>query len=624
MHKLHVAVASPRHRPSISLAHKSEDNVGASLDRNSKGGSPKGGGLKLSSSALSRIRTPAHRSSSGSGFDRTMTMLEVLSSNNSLGTLSHRDSAEASAVTAHVLPAAGPSSCLGHKELEGFWTSDLCIGAEPQEGFQHLRHHDMPSPPWLLGSLDGAKAPHSKAEGATTAAPGSSVVQPHSSPFQQASPDAFTLWREGKQGATASAPESGPNRLEGIVEEKTNSICSEGPAAGKSEWSVKAVRSATASSSGEAKAEFFEVSIHPLLPGPGRRPMAMMSVANVSEQCQVQDALLSLAEGQLLLLSSFLPQHAIEFLAKQCNAASLPQPHSLARSHRQVTLMFVDVVGFTSMATRCKPHDVMLLLNTLFSRFDSLTDKFNVHKLETAGDCYIVTAGILSNEERNGFVSTLESHDPTASARRVMEFAKALLGETAKVKMPRSSGDAPVQVRIGIHTGDVVSGLIGSKLPKFSLCGDAMNTASRMESTGQAGRIQVSETTHALLPEYAWQAHSVIVKGKGAMRSFLWDPEVNGGWSLAARPPAQQSSPLPQVLCGGSNPNSEPLYRMSTSGTVPGSSRGSPCLPEQYQLALCATETLVSGKDHHHQLRLKRASSMHGLKSLAQGASATS
>eukprot|EP00967_Tisochrysis_lutea_P071298 scaffold94597_cov20-Tisochrysis_lutea.AAC.1 len=205
----------------------------------------------------------------------------------------------------------------------------------------------MPSPPWLLGSLDGAKAPHSKAEGATTAAPGSSVVQPHSSPFQQASPDAFTLWREGKQGATASAPggaklplpvtdgvrlrccctgtragcacagimgqwiqsalvqsvwdnkfgrackdgfkllsctcaqlyeklvchvyelESGPNRLEGIVEEKTNSICSEGPAAGKSEWSVKAVRSATASSSGEAKAEFFEVSIHPLLPGPG-------------------------------------------------------------------------------------------------------------------------------------------------------------------------------------------------------------------------------------------------------------------------------------------------------------------------------------------------------------------
>eukprot|EP00967_Tisochrysis_lutea_P114575 scaffold182722_cov17-Tisochrysis_lutea.AAC.1 len=55
-------------------------------------------------------------------------------------------------------------------------------------------------------------------------------------------------------------------------------------------------------------------------------------------------------------------------------------------------------------------------------------------QLETAGDCYIVTAGILSNEERNGFVSTLESHDPTASARRVMEFAKALLGETAKVR----------------------------------------------------------------------------------------------------------------------------------------------------------------------------------------------
>ncbi|KAF5836773.1 nucleotide cyclase [Dunaliella salina] len=269
------------------------------------------------------------------------------------------------------------------------------------------------------------------------------------------------------------------------------------------------------------------------------------------------------------------------------------------------------------MTTRCQPHDVMLLLNTLFSRFDSLTDKFNVFKLETAGDCYVVTAGILSNEERNGFVSTLESHDPAASARRVMEFAKALLEETAKVKMPPSSGEASVQVRIGIHTGDVVSGLVGFKLPKFSLCGDAMCTASRLESSGQAGRIQVSETTHALLPEYAWQAKSVTVKGKGAMRSFLWDPETNEGWSLEARPLSQQSSPLPLVPMQGSNPSSERGHRMSTGGDQRRGSwrRSSPCLAEHYQLALLATETLVSGKDHLHQLRSKKACSL-----LAQGA----
>ncbi|KAF5836771.1 hypothetical protein DUNSADRAFT_5461 [Dunaliella salina] len=331
-HTLHVAAGSTQHRPSVLLGvHRSEGNAGASLDRAYKCGSPKSGGLKLSSSALSRIRAPAHRSSSGSGFDRTMTMLEVLTSSTSWGTTSSlRDSNEAPATApAHAFPVTASSGSPGqrdspkelegvgkgspgHKEAkEGFWPeSGLCIGEfEPCEGSQHKGAHDAFSHPWLFGSLDGDsnKAHHvTKAEGAlSVAAPASSV---HHSPFQQASPDSFTR-KEGKLGTATSAPESGLNRLEGIVEENANSVSgSEGAAVGRSDPSARAVRSAPPSSSEEARTEFFEVSLHPLLLGPGRRPMAMMSLANVSEQCQVQDALLSLAEGQLLLLSSFLPQ----------------------------------------------------------------------------------------------------------------------------------------------------------------------------------------------------------------------------------------------------------------------------------------------------------------------------
>ncbi|KAF5829774.1 nucleotide cyclase [Dunaliella salina] len=209
-------------------------------------------------------------------------------------------------------------------------------------------------------------------------------------------------------------------------------------------------------------------------------------------------------------------QHAIEFLAKRdSNADTIPQNvGKLARSHKMATVLFMDICGFTSMSKAVEPHKVLEMLNTLFSAVDKLTDEYKVHKVETAGDCYIVSCGVLWDQTSNGFQCTLDNHDhPEVSARRMMEFAKAVLQETGKAKMPNSS--EPVQMRVGIHSGDVVSGLIGSKLPKFSIFGDTMNTAARMESTGKPGRIHVSETTQGLLPEYAWEAMGKInVKGK--------------------------------------------------------------------------------------------------------------
>mmetsp|Transcript_18118 Transcript_18118/g.50743 ORF Transcript_18118/g.50743 Transcript_18118/m.50743 type:complete len:350 (-) Transcript_18118:842-1891(-) len=222
-----------------------------------------------------------------------------------------------------------------------------------------------------------------------------------------------------------------------------------------------------------------------------------------------------------------MPQHAIQFLALQSTAAVPQHVGQLARAHKGVTLLFMDIVGFTQMSKAVEPQEVMIFLNTLFSLFDQLTNMHGVHKVETAGDCYIVGGGIMSPQpSSDGFQVVAEDDvDPAVSARQVMEFAKAMLEVAGQVKMPDTH--QPVRIRVGLHTGNVVSGLIGSKLPKFSVFGDAMNTASRMESTGVPGRIHVSEATRNLLPQEEWEATGgVEVKGKGLMESYLWIPRL--------------------------------------------------------------------------------------------------
>ncbi|KAF5829769.1 hypothetical protein DUNSADRAFT_15534 [Dunaliella salina] len=269
----------------------------------------------------------------------------------------------------------------------------------------------------------------------------------------------------------------------------------------------------------------FDVSVSVCRPEEGNRSPLLVVICNSTEHSQVRTTLTALAESQLELLSSALPQHAIQFLAMQSVEAVPENVGQLARAHQDVTIMFMDIVGFTEMSKNCKPVEVMVFLNTLFSMFDRLVDIHGVHKVETAGDCYIVSGGIMSpSQSGKGFGLVVEEkHDPKESAKRVMEFAKALLETAGQVRMPDTH--QPVQVRVGLHTGDAVTGLIGSKLPKFSIFGDTMCTASRMESTGLPGRIHVSEATRALLQHEQWEATGGIeVKGKGLMDTYLWAP----------------------------------------------------------------------------------------------------
>ncbi|KXZ53574.1 hypothetical protein GPECTOR_6g491 [Gonium pectorale] len=195
---------------------------------------------------------------------------------------------------------------------------------------------------------------------------------------------------------------------------------------------------------------------------------------------------------------------------------------ALARSHPQVTLLFADIKGFTPMCGVLEPHAVMAMLNELFSRFDELLDQHGVFKVETIGDCYFVAGGLIA-EDDDGMAVVREERDPL-HAHKVFTFAKAMLAAAREVRVP-TSGE-PVSIRIGMHTGPVVSGVVGTRMPRFCLFGDTVNTASRMESTGTPGAIHASEATHALLRAEAWTPTGGLeVKGKGRMQTYLWFPE---------------------------------------------------------------------------------------------------
>ncbi|KAG2451869.1 hypothetical protein HYH02_003645 [Chlamydomonas schloesseri] len=196
--------------------------------------------------------------------------------------------------------------------------------------------------------------------------------------------------------------------------------------------------------------------------------------------------------------------------------------------HPEVTLLFADIKGFTPMCKEVEPKQVMALLNALYSRYDAMLDKYGVYKVETIGDCYFVAGGLI-HEDEDGMTAVRDrsSHEDPLHAERVFMFAKAMLAAATEVRMP-TTGE-PVEIRIGLHTGPVVSGVVGTRMPRFCLFGDTVNTASRMESTGAPGAIHASESTFARLAmahgDPQWESTGGIeVKGKGLMQTYVWRP----------------------------------------------------------------------------------------------------
>ncbi|GIL53829.1 hypothetical protein Vafri_9470 [Volvox africanus] len=195
----------------------------------------------------------------------------------------------------------------------------------------------------------------------------------------------------------------------------------------------------------------------------------------------------------------------------------------LATAHRCVTVLFADIVGFTTMCNCLEPLDIMNFLNGLYTRFDSLCDIYGVYKVETIGDCFMAVGGLITVDGEGFKAVRGDGSEDGLHALKVMSFAKSMLREVATLIMPHNG--SPLRLRVGLHSGPVTAGIVGAKMPRFCLFGDTVNTASRMESTCEPGAIHVSAATRELLPEENWVATGgVQIKGKGEMQTFLWRP----------------------------------------------------------------------------------------------------
>ncbi len=182
------------------------------------------------------------------------------------------------------------------------------------------------------------------------------------------------------------------------------------------------------------------------------------------------------------------------------------QPATIADAFDNASVLFSDIVGFTALAERLKPEKLVEVLNTIFSRFDDIAEKYHVEKIKTIGDAYMVAAGI---------PEPMYNH-----AHALCSFALEMRDVIQSFKL-KSGGN--LAIRIGVHSGPVVAGIIGKKKFSYDLWGDTVNTAARMESHGVENQVQISEQTYQLVKDdfNFTERGEVKIKGKGNMKVYL-------------------------------------------------------------------------------------------------------
>jgi class 3 adenylate cyclase len=215
------------------------------------------------------------------------------------------------------------------------------------------------------------------------------------------------------------------------------------------------------------------------------------------EQAFVQQLQLEKEKSERLLLN-ILP-HPIAERLKQGQ-------QTIADTFHQVTVLFSDIVGFTPLSAHLAPTDLVVLLSNIFCAFDDLAETYSLEKIKTIGDAYVVVGGL-----------------PTLRSDHAVCIAEMALAMQETICQFKGIDGEPLSLRIGMHTGPVVAGVIGMRKFSYDLWGDTVNTASRMESHGLAGHIQVTPETYALLKDqYRLRERGPIqVKGKGELLTYF-------------------------------------------------------------------------------------------------------
>ena len=189
----------------------------------------------------------------------------------------------------------------------------------------------------------------------------------------------------------------------------------------------------------------------------------------------------------------------LNVLPREVAAELKERGETTARRFDSISVLFADIVGFTPMSEQMDPEEMVDRLNEVFTHFDTLAERYGVEKIRTIGDNYMVASGVPIPRE---------------------DHAKALA--QMALEMIDYAEDGPLSFRIGINSGPVVAGVIGTKKFQYDVWGDTVNTASRMESHGEPGRIQISEATYALINDefICTQRGPIEVKGKGTLNTW--------------------------------------------------------------------------------------------------------
>ncbi len=223
-----------------------------------------------------------------------------------------------------------------------------------------------------------------------------------------------------------------------------------------------------------------------------RREEALAALKRQHELLQAEQ------ERSERLLLNILPAPIAERLKRE--------PGVIADAFDEVTVLFVDIAGFTPLTARVPPGEMVRWLNEVFAAFDRLAERHGLEKIRTIGDSYMVVGGV-----------PLPRPD---HAEAVAELALDLLAVVAGIATPLGE---PLRVRVGVNTGPAIAAVMGVRKFIYDVYGDAVNTASRMESHGVPGTIHVAAATYERLRDrYVFEERGTIeVKGKGAMTTYL-------------------------------------------------------------------------------------------------------
>eukprot|EP00980_Cylindrotheca_fusiformis_P023088 scaffold10105_cov129-Cylindrotheca_fusiformis.AAC.1 len=232
----------------------------------------------------------------------------------------------------------------------------------------------------------------------------------------------------------------------------------------------------------------------------------------------------------------------------------------LADLFPNTSVVFADIAGFTAWSSAREPQQVFVLLENIYGALDAIANKFVIFKVETVGDCYVAAAGLPEPMDNHAIVACKFAREALKKMKEVTHEMEVLLGPNT----------AALDLRIGIHSGQVTAGVLRGERSRFQLFGDTINTASRMESSGERDRIQVTQATAELLTESGYskwlipRSTRICVKGKGEMQTY---------WVRRLKPPVPKISDM----------NAEMSTVDETIGTDGGESAG-PCGGEQGRL----------------------------------------